>query len=96
MGKYHLIIWSNNLVPILEPITANEFTIKNSFEFAKEITEQDSGFFMARLDVESLFTNTNIPLEETINISYDSVFGNKAKISNFSRNDFEKLLKMDL
>ena len=96
MGKYHLIIWPNNLVPILEPITANEFTIKNTFEFAKEITEQDSGFFMARLDVESLFTNTNIPLEETINISYDSVFGNKAKISNFSRNDFEKLLKMDL
>ena len=96
MGKYHLILWPNNLVPILEPIRANEFTIKNSFEFAKEITEQDSGFFMARLDVESLFTNTNIPLQETINISYDSLFGNEAKISNFSRNDFEKLLKMDL
>ena len=96
MGKYHLIIQPNNLVPILEPITANEFTIINSFEFAKELIEQDSRFFMARLDVESLFTNTNIPLEETINISYDSLFGNETKISNFSRNDFEKLLKKDL
>ena len=43
------------------------FTIKNSFEFAKEVVEQDSGLFMASLDVESLFIN--IPLEETINIS---------------------------
>ena len=30
-------------VPILEPITTNKFTIKNSFEFAKEVIEQDSG-----------------------------------------------------
>ena len=49
---------------------------------------------MASLDVESLFTN--IPLEETINISCDSLFGNEAKINNFNRNDFEKLLRMAL
>ena len=49
---------------------------------------------MASLDVESLFTN--IPLEETINISCDSFFGSEAKINNFSRNDFEKLLRMVL
>ena len=49
---------------------------------------------MASLDVESLFTN--IPLEETINISCDSLFGSEAKINNFSRNDFEKLLRMAL
>ena len=81
-------------MPILEPITTNQFTIKNSFEFAKEVIEQDSGLFMATLDVESLFTN--IPLEETINISCDSLFGSEAKINNFSRNDFEKLLRMAL
>ena len=75
-------------MPILEPITTNQFTIKYSFEFAKEVIEQDSGLFMASLDVESLFTN--IPLEETINISCDSLFGSEAKINNFSRNDFEK------
>ena len=63
------------LVPILEPITTNKFTIKNSFEFAKEVTEQGSGLFMASLDVESLFTN--IPLEETINISCGTLFENE-------------------
>ena len=85
---------AKHLVPILEPITTNQFTIKNSFEFAKEVIEQDSGLFMASLGVESLFTN--IPLEETINISCDSLFGSEAKIHNFCRNDFEKLLRMAL
>ena len=82
------------LVPILEPIATNKFTIKNSFEFAKEVIEQDSGLYMASLDVESLFTN--IPLEKTINISCDSLFSNEAKIKNFNRNDFEKVFKMAL
>ena len=85
---------SKYLVPILEPITTNKFTIKNSFKFAKEVIEQDSGLYMASLDVESLFTN--IPLEETINISCDSLFSNEAKINNFNRNDFEKLFRMAL
>ena len=49
---------------------------------------------MASLDVEYLFTN--IPLEETINISCDSRFGSEAKINNFIRNDFEKLLRITL
>ena len=85
---------AKHLVPILEPITTNKFTIKNSFEFAKEVIEQNSGLFMASLDVESLFTN--IPLKETINISFDILFANEAKINNFSRNDFEKFLRMVL
>ena len=83
-----------HLAPILETATTNQFTIKNSFEFDKEVIEQDSGLFMASLDVKSLFTN--VPLEETINISCDSLFGNEAKINNFGRNDFEKLLGMAL
>ena len=52
------------LIPILEPLTHNEFTIKDSFSFAKEITTYDSSFYRASLDVESLFTN--VPLNETI------------------------------
>ena len=82
------------LVRILEPIATNKLTIKNGFEFAKEVIEQDSGLFMASLDVESLFTN--IPLEETFIVSRDCLFANEAKISNFSRNNFEKLLRMAL
>ena len=40
------------LIPILEPLTHNEFTVKDSFSFAKEITNYDSSLFMASLDVE--------------------------------------------
>ena len=53
------------LIPILEPLIYNKVTIKDSFSFAKEITMCDSSWYMASLDVESLFTN--IPLNETIN-----------------------------
>ena len=85
---------AKHLVPLLEPITTNKFTIKNSFEFAKEFIEKNSGLFKVSLDVESLFTN--IPLEETINISSDTLFANEAKMNNFNRNDFKKLLRMAL
>ena len=53
------------LIPLLEPLTHNEFTVKDFFSFAKEITKCDSSIFMASRDVETLFTN--IPLKETIN-----------------------------
>ena len=49
------------LVPILKPLTTNEFTVKDSFHFAEEIVDQQHDLFMGSLDVDSLFTN--IPLE---------------------------------
>ena len=85
---------AKHLVTILQPITTNTFTIKNSFEFSKEVIEQDFGLFMASLDVGSFFTN--IPLEETVNISWDSLFANETKMNNFNRDDFEKLLRIAL
>ena len=60
------------LVPILKSLTSNEFTVKGSSAFAEEIVEQDSEFFIAILDVDSLFTN--IPLEETIDICVSTLF----------------------
>ena len=77
------------LVPLIEPITKNNFTDKNSFEFCKEICETNPEYFMASLDVESLFTN--IPLEETIKICCDSVYKNQELLRNISKNQFEKL-----
>ena len=71
---------AKNLVPTLEPIITHKFTIENSFEFAKEVIEQDSGLFTVSLDVESLFTK--ITLEETTNISCDTLFDNEAKVNN--------------
>ena len=44
--------------------------------------------------MESFFTYIN--LEEAINISCDFRSGNEVKIKNFSRNDFEKFLRMAL
>ena len=82
------------LVPLLEPITTNMYTIKSSFEFSKEIANQNPGLFMASLDVEPLFTN--IPLEETKSVCCDSLFSNNAKVNNINRIDFEKLLRAAL
>ena len=54
------------LVPILEPLTTNEYTVKDSFTFAEELKSFDSKLMMASFDIESLFTN--IPMQETINL----------------------------
>ena len=82
------------LVPLLEPITANMYTVEYSFEFAKETVDQDPGLFMVSMDVESLFTD--IPLEETISVCCDSFFINDAKVNNINRIDFKKLLRAAL
>ena len=47
---------------LLNPLTNNEYTIKDSFSFAKEILEFNGSLFMASF-INSLFTN--IPLTET-------------------------------
>ena len=49
---------------ILSPLTSNEFTVKNSFDFAEKVVNYDHNLHMANLDVELL--STNIPLEETM------------------------------
>ena len=59
------------LVPILKPLTTNEFTLKDSIHFDEEIIYQQPDFFMGSLDVDSLFTN--IHLEETIEITQINV-----------------------
>ena len=60
------------LVPILRPLTTNEFTVRDSFHFAKEISGIPcENKVMASLDVESLFTN--IPLDETIQICVENL-----------------------
>ena len=48
---------------LLKPLTNNEYTIKDSFSFAKEVLEFNASFFMASFDIKSLFTN--ILLTET-------------------------------
>ncbi|XP_057302827.1 uncharacterized protein LOC130636990 [Hydractinia symbiolongicarpus] len=80
------------LVPLLAPLTVNEYTVFSSFSFAEEISKQDSSLFMASLDVDSLFTN--IPLQETIDICTDSLFSETDPVGNFCKSDFRKLLSL--
>ena len=60
------------LVPILKSSTSNEHLVKGSFAFVHEIVEHEFEFFLGRLDVDSLFTNTT--LEETTDICIDTLF----------------------
>ena len=54
------------LVPMLEPLTTNQYTIKDSFTFAEELQSFDPKLVVTSFDIESLFTN--IPLQETIDL----------------------------
>ena len=63
------------LVSIFEPSITNKYTVKDSFNFATEIVEQDSSNFMGSLDIDSFFNN--IPLEETMEICANNHFKNK-------------------
>ena len=79
------------LMRILEALTHNEFTVKDSFSFAKEITKYDSSLFMASLDVESLFTN--IPLKETINNCVNDLHNKNLYNGKLKKSDQFKLME---
>ena len=79
------------LIPILESLTQNEFTVKDSFSFAKEITKYDSSLFMASLDVESLFTN--IHLKETINNCVNDLHNKNIYNGKLSKSNLFKLME---
>ena len=78
------------LAPMLEPLTTNEYTIKDSFTFAEELQSFDSKLVMASFDVESLFTN--IPLQETIDLCVENLFQDRAHVDNLSKDSFRELL----
>ena len=80
------------LVPLLTPLTSNDFTIKDSVSFAEEVSSLDSAYYMTSFDIESLFTI--IPLEETINICVDKPFENNTKVENLTKESFRSLLEL--
>ena len=79
------------LVPLLEPLTTNQYVCKDSFSFAAEVREQNPDLYMASFDVDSLFTN--IPLDETIDVCVKKLFGRKHKFKGFSKSEFRSLLQ---
>ena len=84
------------LVPILSPLTHNDFTIKNSIDFAKEINKFrfTDDIFLASFDVKSLFTN--IPLQETIDICVNECDRLKIVPFNLTHKQFRSLLEMSV
>ena len=80
-------------VPIIEPLTTNDYTLKNSYDFIKEVKNIDvSNKVMVSFDVQSLFTN--IPLNETIDIIMNGLFGSLQKYMNFTKKQFKNLLDL--
>ena len=83
---------SKFLVPSLEHLTINEFTVKDSSSFADEIFKHQNSdnLVIATFDIKSLFTN--IPLEETNDIIANSLYSDNNPFSPFPINQFKKLL----
>ena len=73
-------------------MTKNQFVSKDSFSFARDVRKQNSQFFMASFDIDSLFTN--LPLDETINLCVEKTFLNKTKHHGISKSDFRELLNL--
>ena len=64
--------WATFFVLLLKLFTSNNYIVKDSFDFAKDITQQSSKLFMASVDVD--FLSTNVPLDETTEIYVNDLF----------------------
>ena len=78
------------LLSFVTPLTQNEYTITDTFNFAEEICKQDPNLYMTSLDVDSLFTN--IPLDETIYICIDSLYKDDDNSPKIPKDYFRNLL----
>ena len=72
----------------------NEYTLKDSFEFAKDIINQNSNCFMASLDVDSLFTN--VPLDEIIKICIDELFKSEMTVPGLNKKEMFEMHSLTL
>ena len=79
---------------LLKTINTNEYTVKDSFSFAKEVEELDTNLIMASFDVKSLFIN--IPLTETIGLCFENLYRNQTHIGNLSKSSFHRLLEITI
>ena len=68
---------------MLNPLTKNQYTVKDSFQFAEEISERDSTLSMGGLDVDSRFTN--ILLDDTIDIFVNQLCENTDTVESFTK-----------
>ena len=84
--------WSKRFVPLLKPLTSNNYAVEGSFDLAKGITQQKSKLFMASLDVDSLFTNMS--LDETIEICVKKLFKSREMVSKLNKQQVLEMLSL--
>ena len=80
------------LVPISEPLTTNKYTVKDSFNFATKIVDQDSSNSMGSLDIDSLFTN--ISLEESIGNCINELLKNNDIVHGLKESELKDFLSL--
>ena len=84
---------SKFFVPILNPLTRNQYSVLNSYDFSAKLQNLSfNNCYIVSYDVESLFTN--IPVHQTIDIIVDKLFHNQTKFHEFDRNQFKHLLEL--
>ena len=86
---------SKFLSNLLNPLTENQYVVKDSFAAANKIREIskelfDHGYRFVSFDVESLFTS--IPLSKTINIILDRIYNKKPLKTNIEKRTMKKFL----
>ena len=83
------------LSSLLQLLTINNYTLKDSFDAANKIKSVPSeifeyGYQFVSFDIESLFTNK--PLNKTINIILDRIYWQKLLKTNLKKRTMKKLL----
>ena len=83
------------LSSLLQLLTMNNYTLKDSFDAANKIKSVPSeifeyGYQFVSFDIESLFTNK--PLNKTINIILDQIYQQKLLKTNLKKRTMKKLL----
>jgi len=83
---------AKTFIPILNPLTTNEYTLTDSFSLAEQLQNiQFTHSFLTSFDIQNLFTN--IPVFETIDIIINTLYPNNTTIlHDLTSTQFRKLL----
>ena len=88
VGKY--------ITKLLNPLTQNQYSLKDSFETADRIRNQipdtlyEEGYVLVSFDVKSLFTN--VPLKKTIDVILDRVYRQNLVATSLKKRTLKKLI----
>ena len=76
-------------LPLLEPLTYNQYAIKDLFFFCEELKQFNRNLIMPSFDVKSL--STNIPLQETIDLCVQKLYKDKNYMDGLSKDSFREM-----